>query len=218
MIVFTPERGEHAIEWKSFPLTDTIAVSVEKDQPVVQSNGNNGATLLQLIPWDFGGNRQQCLLVCAAEATQLIRVNGLPMLSLTALDDRDEIALGTAPFSRIYVSFDSQATVVPFQEGETPTYCARSKTRITEGTPAVQCPNPKCRLWYIETEEMPAYSYDGEPCVCGRLPTMGYAWAPEPIELSGKSLHDLYGKIAAKPQEDSKPHAVEKESATAGGS
>jgi len=193
-----PEQREHLTEWLPHPVDDTLIIALEGDRPVVQETTTHSSPCLWLIPWRGENGRKRCLLVCRRDLLDFLRVNGLPALSLTVLDDRDEIAVGTAPVSRFFFSQESKAEVVPFKEGSEPVYCARSKSLLTEGVLSVRC--PRCGLWYVETEEIPAYSYHGQPCLgpgCGRPPVLGYAWKPEPIRLPATPLRDRYRKVMA---------------------
>jgi len=176
MVIWILDQSRH---WKPVGLKDgLISVGVSDGRAAVVSP-DEGNAVASLIPYQDLNGRRRCFLICRRGSH--VRCKGLPILAgVRVLSDKDEIALGNGPEARFYYSQESKPQIVPFEEGPRPTYCARSKARITQGTPAVQCPS--CGLWYIETDEMPAYTYCGEPCVgCGRPTTTDYSWAPDPL-------------------------------------
>ncbi len=175
MIIYTPKVEKQKIIWERYPMEGEIGIRILSGLPTPCAPDDPKAEIL-LLPYTDAGGAGGGLLMrrpnCAA------RVNGLPVLGLTALHDQDEISLGMMPESRLYYSVELHTPVVPFHEGPTPIRCARSKVQIVEGTPAVRC---KCGLWYIESPELKAYSY-GDTCIgCGEPTKSENQWTPPPV-------------------------------------
>ena len=109
-----------------------------------------------------------------------VRVNGMPVLTgFKVLSDRDEIGFESLP--PVYFSTEQLARIVPFPGTEHETICPRCQTPIADGHPAVQCPNPQCRTWYHQSDDLPGYTYHDTCCLCGWPSTLTaeYQWRPE---------------------------------------
>ena len=127
----------------------------------------------------------------AVLGSQSVFVNGDPLLlGIRVLTDRDELRIGGEP--PFYFSSERLAKVEPFPGVDRRTFCARCKTEIYEGTPAVKCPN--CNVWCHESgseasgpgseaDALPCWSYPGTvSCpMCGQSNDFdaGYRWTPE---------------------------------------
>jgi hypothetical protein len=110
---------------------------------------------------------------------QDVRVNGLPQtLGLRVLEHRDEIRIGGV--AAVYFSNEKLARIEGFRGGDRTLSCARCKTPIADGTPAVLC--PRCGVWYHQTDEHPCWTYT-ERCVsfCTQPTALdaGLLWTPE---------------------------------------
>jgi hypothetical protein len=140
------------------------------------------------LPADLATIRTQVVLIACDKdrwvllwgSGQEVRVNGIPQaLGLKVLDDRDEIRISNAgPW---FFSTERRPKIEPFPGADHPIRCGRCKLPIEPGTPAVRC--PKCGIWYLQTEEHPAWTY-AETCVFCTQPTAldaGYRWTPEEL-------------------------------------
>jgi len=111
-----------------------------------------------------------------------VQVNGVPLLGgIRILNDRDEIrACDGAPF---YFSTERLAKVEPFPGTGRRTFCARCKTEIAVGTPAVRCPG--CGMWCHQSEAdgLLCWQYPGtSTCPLCDFPNAldgTYRWSPE---------------------------------------
>jgi hypothetical protein len=193
MLVFVPDSRTGDGSWEMVPLTTAVGIGLEDGRPVVRAL-DEGTSVVLLVPVTTAEGKEQCLLMSPSVGAAEVRVNGLPVLTLSLLTHRDEVRVGSHPLARIYLSSESKLEVVPFKEpkgSEKPTFCARSKARITEGSPAVRC---VCGLWYLQTPEIPAFTYaPGATCVgCGRPTTLDFTWHPDPMDTFGKVNFSKY--------------------------
>ncbi len=186
MVIFMPSIDESSVKYVAYPFDLPVAIT-ETDTMLGPGTSDAPGALLLLIPVEDVNGRHDCLLVQKHHARAF--VNGLPVLSATLLHDRDEISLGPLPESRFYFSDEAPPKVLPFHEGSSPVFCARSKVHITEGMPSVQC---ACGLWYVESAQNPAYTYS-ETCIgCGRPTSLESAWKPHPVPKKSKFCMDDY--------------------------
>ncbi len=204
MILFVPKRDGESIEWRP-ELFDgkPVAVCLNEQEHAVVVDANRGKeAAFWVIPWQEQGGRLKGLLVCADHRAVL--VNGQKVLSATVLRHQDEIALGSEPSARVFFSTEERLDIVPFkvpfeEKGE-PVYCARSKQRLVEGTPAVRC---TCGLWYIQTDDMPAFTYDAVCVGCRRPTTLGdYSWRPASTAGRRRTGLDRFRTLWAKCKQD----------------
>lgn len=106
-----------------------------------------------------------------------VRIQGLPQrLGLRVLEHRDEIRVEGA--GTIWFSSEKRPEIVPFPGAEDPVYCARCKTPMDEGDPAVRCPG--CDLWYHEKKDRNCWTYSDKCVFCGHLTALDaeLAWTP----------------------------------------
>ena len=107
-----------------------------------------------------------------------VRVNGQWVPGLRVLEHQDEI---WAPgVGRLYFSTEEPAKVEPFA-GPTDSCCARCKSHIEEGTPAVRCPH--CGVFHHQDQDQdrPCWTY-AERCSLCDQPTRldgDLQWTPE---------------------------------------
>ncbi len=104
-------------------------------------------------------------------------INGDPLaLGIRVLRDHDAIRIGSS--DSMFFTTESLAQVVPFPEPR-PVPCARCKTDITPGSPAVKC--PKCGAWHHQGEELSCWTYAEKCAGCDQPTAMDgqYAWTPE---------------------------------------
>ena len=189
-VFLADERGE----WTPNAVGSGLLVGLDEQGAVTASPASAGDAVAQFLPYRDDADKERCLLIVRPGWD--VRVNGLSVVGGAAtLLTRDEVRLGPSARGLCFFLLESQIEIVGFEEGPEPTFCARSKKRITQGTPAVRCP---CGLWYIETEELPAYTYQGQKCVgCPRLPKLGLAWEPEPLRLQATRRHHRLRPAAA---------------------
>ena len=136
-------------------------------------------------PVDAGGvavvrrtsaGRNRWLLLVPPDAP--VRVNGVPVRTgVRMLRDRDSIGLGGSP--NIFFSTERLAVAAPQPEGERAT-CARCKTTIDVGSPAVEC--PQCGARHHQSDDLPCWNYAARCSRCERLSEdAGYRWTPEAL-------------------------------------
>ncbi len=117
--------------------------------------------------------------VLMAPADVNLHINGEPLPSgIRVLAHRDAVRLGHA--SPVFFSSEQLARIEPFPGSAQPTHCARSKSEIAAGTPAVRCVS--CGLWFHETPELPGWTYS-PTCLCGQPTALdaGYTWRPDEL-------------------------------------
>ncbi len=121
------------------------------------------------------GGRKRWMLLAPPDAP--VRVNGVAVRTgIRMLDDRDSIRLGASP--QIYFSTERLAAVAAQPRGERATFCARCKTAIGVGSPAVEC--PQCGARHHQSDELPCWTYATKCSRCEQLSEdTGYRWTPE---------------------------------------
>jgi hypothetical protein len=114
-----------------------------------------------------------------------VLVNGEPvLLGARLLADRDEIRIGGG--APMYFSTEELARIAPLPVTARPVVCARCRTVIVPGSPAVQCPAGDCGGWCHQTEERPCWTYPGTTScpLCPHPSTLGDEtplWTPEDL-------------------------------------
>lgn len=177
MLVFLPREDETSTNWEPHTLPGPQGVLLARRRAALCKPDDPRWQAL-LLPLENLG-RPRCAYVLKRDVQ--VTLNGLPALSFGLLTDRDEFSLATWPGARLYYSSESAREIEPFHETGEPVHCARSKILITEGMPCVRC---ACGLYYIQSEDVPAFTYD-ETCVgCGGPTVLGYAWQPERLVKS----------------------------------
>lgn len=97
-----------------------------------------------------------------------ISINGNPLLlGIRVLRDRDAIRVGPSPC--VYFSLETLPVVVPCPEAR-PVPCARCKTDIAPGFPAVRCPS--CGAWHHQGGDLLCWSHVERCAACQRLTLM----------------------------------------------
>ena len=138
--------------------------------------GNDGEAVAAMIaPGPLGGAAR----VVIASAGAGIHINGDPLLvGIRVLIDRDAIRIGNG--EPIFFSAESLPQIVPFPERRA-VPCARCKTDITAGMPAVKC--PKCGAWHHQGGETLCWTYAEKCAACDQPTAMDgdYHWSPEGI-------------------------------------
>jgi DNA-directed RNA polymerase subunit RPC12/RpoP len=104
-----------------------------------------------------------------------LRVNGRAVAGgAVALADRDEIRMGAA---RAYFSTERAAEIEPYPHASS-VVCARCRSEITHGTPAIRC--PRCDVWHHQDDRRPCYTYTETCSTCSRSTDLarGFEWTP----------------------------------------
>jgi hypothetical protein len=159
-------------QWDAHPLTATHYLVRHADGRLACVPEASAWQAL-LYPWQDEGHPASYLLLGHPGAA--VRLNGQHPLSLSLLQDRDEI---TMERTAVYFTTETLPAVVPFPGSAETLLCARCKSPLVAGELAVQCPN--CRLWYHQHDTRPCWTYHTQ-CVCGH-PTHGdFVWRPEPV-------------------------------------
>jgi len=108
------------------------------------------------------------------------KVNGEALfLGIHALRDKDEIRLPDG--QRVFFSTQDPAHVQPFPGIGHAAFCPRCKQEITDGTPSVRCPNPKCGIWHHEEGDMNCWTYGAHCALCEHPSDLDteVLWTPE---------------------------------------
>ena len=159
--------------WDAHALTTTHDLELLADGNLVRLS-HSPAWQVRLQAWNNESELPAYVLLVKDGVP--VRLNGQQPLSVSLLQDRDEIALG-----RVYAYYSTEVLVkiVPFAGAHETIFCARCKSALAAEGLAVQC--PACRLWYHETEAQPCWSY-AQTCVCSHPTTTGaFIWQPQPI-------------------------------------
>ena len=107
-----------------------------------------------------------------------VAVNGMPLhVGIRALSDRDEIA--QRGMERVYFSVEKLARVEPCAAAVTDLRCARCRTSVEPGGPAVVCPG--CGLIHHETPDKPCWTYVATCASCDQPTALDgcFRWTPE---------------------------------------
>ena len=164
--------------WGRADIDNELSFGLDGMHAVPVTKSDRLSVLIRIIEVAGPTGKLQAIMLTSPGAAVL--VNGIPALSVCRLHDRDEISLASAETARIYFSTDTRVRVEPFPGSTKPVFCARTKACIEPGTPAVQC---TCGLWYLQTDEIQAYTY-ASTCLCGRPTVLDYAWTPPPLGTS----------------------------------
>jgi hypothetical protein len=155
--------------------------------------GANGLTAIENNSAD--GDKSGLLLVrrSAEEEWILIaapgsnvRLNSISLLiGIRALRDHDEILVhgNAGGLMRFFFSTEQLVQVEPFPAMNESSRCPRCKQSILSGDLAVQCPNPRCRIWHHQKEDLPCWSYEPTCAQCGWPTNLNadYRWTPEAL-------------------------------------
>ncbi len=107
-------------------------------------------------------------------------INGLPLTGgIRVLEDRDEIRIDET--GSLFFSSEVRAVIEPFPGGDDPVHCARCKSAIEQGTPAVRC--PACEIFHHESEERPCWRYRDFCSTCDQITDLdaGFRFTPEDL-------------------------------------
>lgn len=106
-------------------------------------------------------------------------VNGIPVMGLRVLRDRDEIRL--VGLETAYFSTERLTSIQPCAVSNASIICPRCRQPIASGTPAVCC--PACGVWHHQETALACWTY-AERCALCPQPTgldAGYQWTPEAL-------------------------------------
>jgi Zn finger protein HypA/HybF involved in hydrogenase expression len=110
-----------------------------------------------------------------------LRINGEPLsLGLRVLKNRD--SLTTPDGAHFFYTDEEPARIEAFPglAGGKPGTCARCRTPIAPGFPAVRCPG--CGAWSHQTDSLPCWTYEGTvACPLCAHPNLldAYTWSPD---------------------------------------
>ena len=110
-----------------------------------------------------------------ALATSALRLNGERVVAgLAVLRDCDLLSVDGV---RVFFSSERRATVVPFDGAEAVT-CARCRSAIGDGSPAVRC--PACDVWHHQSD-LACWTYADRCALCDQPTALdaGFRWTPE---------------------------------------
>lgn len=128
-----------------------------------------------LVPWRGNGFRRGVALLARSGR---LRVNGLPVLPVTALERGDEIRVDGMS---LYFTDEAPLRVVPYDPasatGPVGGECTRCHGPIREGASVVHC--PICGSIYMAQPDRAPNCWEFGPCLsCGRDPQLEFAWEP----------------------------------------
>ena len=109
-----------------------------------------------------------------------VHVNGATApTGIRVLRDRDSIQLVSG--RPIYFSTERLARVEPGPGSDRPIFCARCKTEIGVGHPAVSC--PQCRAWHHQATDLSCWTYAARCTACDQPTALdaGYRGCPEDL-------------------------------------
>jgi hypothetical protein len=163
-------------EWLALPLVArSYALAAGAGGLVAEPQGQHADAGVLLLRGN--GGHSACWLLFSDGPR--VRVNGEPVVAgVHALADRDEIVLDGA--GRAFLSLEALPNVAPFPGGDRRIFCARSKLEIARGVPAVRC---SCGTWYLQSKEVPGFTYGPACLTCGRSTDLGGepAWSPHEL-------------------------------------
>lgn len=178
--LFGPPRRH--IEWVARTITHTVQLYLSQEGFVrVADSSDPSQTTVTLASYAHPHSRAPCFLL--PPPGMPVYLNGQPAASLTALNDRDEIALSGEAGGRAYFLGEAEAKVEPYRETDEEVRCPRSNAVLRAGMPVVYCPG--CEHPYLQSEEVPAYTYGAECAVCQRPARLGLSWRPAEESLAG---------------------------------
>jgi hypothetical protein len=127
---------------------------------------------------------EEWILIASPESK--VRLNSISLLlGVRVLRDHDEILIhgANAELMRFFYSTERLVQVEPFPAMDGISRCPRCKQSILSGDLAVQCPNPRCRIWHHQKEELPCWSYESTCAQCGWSTNLNadYHWTPEAL-------------------------------------
>ncbi len=159
-------------QWQAHPLT-TVHALVQHEDGSVACVAESAAWQALLYPWQDETSAASYLLCVQPRAG--VRLNGRQPLSLSLLQDHDEITLAQ---TAVYFTTETLSVAALFPESPETLFCPRCKGPLATGELVVQC--PRCRLWYHEHQARPCWTYHTS-CVCS-YPTHGdFVWRPLPV-------------------------------------
>jgi len=104
-------------------------------------------------------------------------LNGLVPFTLHVLQNKDELRLRN---DWLYFTTDDIPHIMKFN-GDVKK-CPRCKDKLLKNDPVVQCPNPKCRLVFHESDDRQCWSYN-TTCICGHSTRLELSWQPNPSDV-----------------------------------
>jgi len=153
-------------------------------QPLSLSSGvlalSSTGDLREVLPLDAAPLRLRSVgndWVLLAAPRQRVRINGVPLgLGIRVLRDRDEIVFG---HGRSFFSSERLACVEPFPDNQGAVFCARCRTKLDPGAPAVRCPG--CACWCHQRDDLGCWLYAGTCPLCDQATALdaGFRWEPE---------------------------------------
>jgi hypothetical protein len=141
----------------------------------------SGPGVAWLVPWQGEAFRRGVVLLARPGR---LRVNGRPVLPLTALERGDEIRVDGVS---LFFTDEAPVRVVPYDPGVGSTRDSRECTRchgpIQNGDPVVHC--PVCLAVYMAQPDRSPNCWEFGPCLsCGRDPQLEFAWQPREARSS----------------------------------
>ncbi len=104
-------------------------------------------------------------------------INGLVPFTLHVLQNKDELRYRE---QWLYFTTENVQRILKFNGDEKK--CPRCRDKLLKNDMVVQCPNPKCRLVYHESNDRNCWSYSAT-CICGHSTQMDLSWKPDPNDV-----------------------------------
>jgi hypothetical protein len=176
--------SDENVNWSPFPLK---AREYQLSIAGIKMIGNKGANKKShglLLAWGESGEEEWVLI---ADLGARIRVNAVPLIvGIRVLRNRDEILCQdqATGLRRYFFSTERLVQIEPFPALDGANRCPRCKQPINKGDMAVRCPNPQCRVWHHQKEDLPCWSYSPTCAMQCGWPTdlsAKYHWNPEEL-------------------------------------
>lgn len=166
--------------WAVYPLGANSYVFTRDCELPLESEASANDSIAFLRRMDVQVGERWILLSARMSG---IEVNGVSLpLGMKVLDDRDEMRFPGRDSRRVFFSTERLAAVQPFPGFDHLTCCPRCQRAVEKGKPAVQCPNPRCGVWYHQ-DETPCWNYNTTCAQCGQTTDLdaGFQWSPKEL-------------------------------------
>jgi len=108
-------------------------------------------------------------------------INGLLPFTAQVLQNKDELRYLD---QWLYFTTEDVPRAYKYNGGDKK--CPRCKDKLRKNDLVVQCPNPKCRLVYHESENRNCWTYHST-CSCGHSTKNELSWQPDPDDIPGRN-------------------------------
>ena len=164
-------------EWALAELDgDEFVLTGERATPVRRRRTPDGGPAGTLLLRGDGEGDRAWVLVTGRDGPRT-QVNGVPLvLGVRVMADRDALRVGDV---RMFFSTETLPRVEAYPEEAPEVPCARCRSPLRAGDPAVRC--PACGLWHHEASGRQCWTYDVRCGNCDQPTALdaGWRWTPE---------------------------------------